>query len=71
MWPCTRCFGSWRLTIVSATGGTCGGLGGCSDLYVQVNNDSDRESNGVSDSDDGDIVNPVWDTTQATLPIVP
>jgi len=52
---------SWRLTIVSATGGTCGGLGGCSDLYVQVNGDDDKESNeNNDDDDDDDIVNPVW-----------
>ena len=53
---------SWRLTIVSATGGTCSGLGGCSDLYVQVNNDSNKESSQVNDDeDDDDVVNPVWD----------
>ena len=42
-------------------GGTCGGLGGCSDLYVQVNGDSNKESSEVNDDDDDDdIVNPVW-----------
>lgn len=54
---------SWRLTIVSAAGGTCAGAvsGGCSDLYVQVNNDESKESSvNNDDDDDNDIVDPVW-----------
>lgn len=59
---------SWQLTIVSAEGGTCGGAGGCSDLYVQVNGDNDNESGTVNDDDDdNDIVDPVWNHNAGTF----
>ena len=54
---------TWKLTIVSATGGTCAGAlsGGCSELYVQVNADGDNESGSIDDDpNDDDIIDPVW-----------